>query len=344
MSVNKRIQKCVSILGIMTLLFTSSPIYAGEVEESTAYETEAVTGNAAETGEAEEVIEELVVEPEAEEDTEEIAEEEESLTVEEEETETAEEESEKSLQDTKEAETTEKNTIVSGLCFDMIPVPSKPVFSEVKCSSYNSVSLRWNMVDSTTYPANGYKIYRSTDQENYKLIADIDEFGDYLKGKSEPFPNAQFEIENGSVVFYYTYTDKSLSTGTTYYYKLMAYNYNCAKTGTTPTKKNSKYSSVKSAKPIMNKPTLKVTNGNKSELKLTWSKIPGANGYVIQRSTKIDGEYSTIKTITNGSTVTYTNSNLTLGKTYYYRVRAYRTVSSKKVYSSYSAKKSLKVK
>lgn len=35
------------------------------------------------------------------------------------------------------------------------------------------------------------------------------------------------------------------------------------------------------------------------------------------------------KTITSGFTLSYTNSKLTKNKTYYYKVRAYKTVNSK---------------
>jgi len=346
MRVNKVIQKCVSFVGIMALLLTSAPVYAGEMEESTAYEAEVVTGDTTETVKPEEeVIEEFVGEPETEEGTEEItAEEETEAAVVDEEAEATEEAPVEPLDEVEETGLKEEIKALNNLGeSNTIPIPSQPVFSQVKCSSYNSIYLRWNMVDSSSYPANGYKIYRSTDQKNYKLIADIDEIGDYLYGTSNyVYTNAQSD-DNGAS-YYYTYTDKSLSTGKTYYYKLVAYNYDVDETETKLIKKDSKYSSVKSAKPVMKTPTLKVTNVNESKLKLTWSKVSGANGYVVQRSTKKDSGYKTIKTITKGSTVTYTNSNLTLGKTYYYRVRAYRTVSGQKVYSNYSGKKGLQVK
>jgi len=338
----------------MALLFTSAPVYAGQGEESEAYGAEIVTGDTAET--EEEIIDEFVVDPETEEDMDVTTTEEDTEVVDEdvaaadEDVEAAAEASIEPLDEVEETGLEEEIKALNNLGeSDTIPIPSQPVFSQVKCSSYNSVYLRWNMVDwikddpSSSYPANGYKIYRSTDQKNYKLIADIDEFKDYLSGKSDdPYPNAQSDDEWVSI--YYTYTDKSLSTGKTYYYKLVAYNYDVDETGTKLIKKDSKSSSVKSAKPILKTPTLKVTNVNESKLKLTWSKVSGANGYVIQRSTKKDSGYKTINTITDESKVTYTNSKLTLGKTYYYRVRAYRTVSGQKVYSSYSGKKGLQVK
>jgi len=47
MRVNKGIQKCVSILGIIALLFTSAPVYAEESKESAVYEAEVVTEDTA---------------------------------------------------------------------------------------------------------------------------------------------------------------------------------------------------------------------------------------------------------------------------------------------------------
>jgi len=354
MRVNKGIQKCVSILGIMALLFTSAPVYAGEPKESTAYEAEVVTGDTAEIVEAEEdVIEEAVVEPEAEEGTEEITVEEEAeASADEEEAEAAVEASTEPVAEIKGRNLNEKIKYAHEfLCGSYeVPTPRQPVFSQVKSSGYNSVYLKWNAVDCSYYhPAHGYEIYRSTDQENYEMIADIDDFGDYLDGKSEPYPHMQFETKNGKLIGYYTYIDKGtdkerLSTGKTYYYKLVAYNYHVDSTGKILSKMPGKASAVKSVTPIPKTPTIKVTNVDESKLKLTWSKVSGANGYVIQRSTKKDSGYKTIKTITDGSTVTYTNSKLSLGKTYYYKVRAYCTVDGQKLYSNYSGKKSLQVK
>ena len=57
-----------------------------------------------------------------------------------------------------------------------------------------------------------------------------------------------------------------------------------------------------------------------------------------------NGKYKKVKTITKGSTVKYTKTGLKQGKTYYFKVKAYRKVSNKKVYSSYSKVKSAKIK
>ena len=60
-----------------------------------------------------------------------------------------------------------------------------------------------------------------------------------------------------------------------------------------------------------------------TSITLSWEKVKGADGYEIYRKTGKDGEYKKIKTITSGKTVTYKNTGLTVGKKYYYKVRAY---------------------
>lgn len=189
------------------------------------------------------------------------------------------------------------------------PTLSKPTV-KVSSNSYNSNKLSWNKVTG----ASGYEVLRSTSKN-----------GTYKSVKT---------ITSGSTV---SYTDKSLATGTTYYYKVRAYR--------TVDKKKvySSYSSVVSAKPVLKTPSVKLTSGSKKAT-IKWEKISGASGYEVYRATSKSGKYSKIKTITKNSTVSYVNSSLTKNKTYYYKVRAYRTVNGKKIYSSYSVAKSVKVK
>lgn len=91
--------------------------------------------------------------------------------------------------------------------------------------------------------------------------------------------------------------------------------------------------------------TYKITFGNissvktssaYSKIKVSWKAVTGANGYVVYRSTSSGSGYKAVKTITNGKTVSYTDTSVKFNKTYYYKVRAYRTVSGKKVYSAYT--------
>ena len=58
-------------------------------------------------------------------------------------------------------------------------------------------------------------------------------------------------------------------------------------------------------------------------------------------ATSKNGDYSLVKTTT---AKTYTKNGLTKGKTYYFKVRAYKTVDGTKVYGNYSTVKYVKVK
>lgn len=95
---------------------------------------------------------------------------------------------------------------------------------------------------------------------------------------------------------------------------------------------------------IIEKPELKISPVSSSKIKLTWDKISGASGYEIWRYDSSKKKYTKIKTIKNGSTVSYTNSKLNKNKTYKYRIRSYKTVRGRKIYSDYCKAKSAKTK
>lgn len=176
----------------------------------------------------------------------------------------------------------------------------------VKAASYSYTSIRisWGKVDG----ASGYDIYRSTSKSGkYSKIA---------------------AISDGKTV---KYTDKKLTTGNTYYYKLRAY-YTSGKTKT-----SSSYSNISSAKVIPAAPQISsVSSANYNTLKIKWDKVSGADGYVLYCSTSENGKYEKVASINDSKTLSYTNKKLTTGKKYYYKVRAYRSVGKSKVYGAYS--------
>lgn len=92
--------------------------------------------------------------------------------------------------------------------------------------------------------------------------------------------------------------------------------------------------SVQAATSKVGVPTLKVKNTDVgADLKVTWKKVSGASGYVVYMSTTKSKGYSKVATTTKAS---YTTSKVKKNKTYYFKVKAYKTVDGKKVYSSYS--------
>lgn len=83
--------------------------------------------------------------------------------------------------------------------------------------------------------------------------------------------------------------------------------------------------------------SLTVTSSAYNKVKLTWSGVDGATGYRVYRSTSKTSGFTKIKTITSNSKVTYTNSGISCGTTYYYKVRAYRLIDGNYYFGSYSA-------
>jgi len=174
---------------------------------------------------------------------------------------------------------------------------------KAKSNNYNTCSISWNAVNG----ANGYKIYRTTSSSSYKLIKTT---------KATKL------------------TDTKLSTGTTYLYKVIAYQ---------TAGKSTIYSkdSVGVVKPVPSTPaSLKVKTVTSTSAKITWNKVSGASGYTISRSTSSKKGFSVVG---NVKSVSYTQKRLSKGKTYYYKLQAYRTVGKKKVYSSYSSLVSIKM-
>ena len=197
-------------------------------------------------------------------------------------------------------------------------IPNKPEEKPNKVSgikatsnSYNSIKLTWN---KTVNGANGYAVYRSTSKD-----------GKYTLRKTMTSKNT---IE---------FTDTGLDTNTTYYYKVRAYRMIADK------KEYGSYSEIVCAKPVLSKTTITVSSTSKKAT-IKWNKVLGASGYKVYSATSSDGTYSLKKTITSINTLSYTNTNLVSGKTYYYKVRAYRNVNGKVVYGPYSAVKSKKIK
>lgn len=74
---------------------------------------------------------------------------------------------------------------------------------------------------------------------------------------------------------------------------------------------------------------------------ITWEKDSQASGYAIYMSESKDGEYTKIKNITSKKITTYTKKGLDSDKMYYFKIRSFRTINGKRVYSKkYSNPKS----
>ncbi len=184
------------------------------------------------------------------------------------------------------------------------PVVAKPSApSSVKASSaaYNKVKVTWKKVSG----ANGYEVYLyNSSTKKYSRAATV-------TGTS--------------------YTKGSLQTGNKYRFKVRAF-----KT-VNGSKVYSSYSTAVSAKPALSAAaSVKAQNSKSKAAVISWKRVPGASGYLVYRSTKKTTGFQKVTAIKKSNTVKYTNKKLKKGTTYYYKVRAYRTVGGKKVYASYS--------
>lgn len=73
------------------------------------------------------------------------------------------------------------------------------------------------------------------------------------------------------------------------------------------------------------------------KIKLTWEPLSGVDGYQIYRATSKSGTYSKVTSVTGASESSYINGSRTCGKTYYYKLRAYKRINGKTVYSKFSS-------
>ena len=138
-------------------------------------------------------------------------------------------------------------------------------------------------------------------------------------------------ITSGTTV---TWTDTAANTNNTkYVYKVVAK----ASTGVSTLSKS--LTTYKVTAPT----NRSAVNSASRKAVLTWTRNASATGYQVQYSLASNFSGAKTVTITKNTTLTTTVSSLTKGKTYYTRIRAYKTVGSNKYYSNWSAARSVKI-
>lgn len=161
-------------------------------------------------------------------------------------------------------------------------VIKRPTQVKAESASYNAIRLNWKKVTG----ASRYAIYQSTNQSSgFKKIATV-----------------------SSKTLQYRAT--GLKAGTNYYYRIYA-----IRRGV-----QGKASSVAYAAPIPQRVTsLSVTSGGNKKATINWSRAKGASRYEIYRSTNKNSGYRRVARV---STLSYTDSNLDNGTTYYYKIKS----------------------
>ena len=142
------------------------------------------------------------------------------------------------------------------------------------------------------------------------------EIGFYLERKTGATGTyAQIASVGANVV---SYSNTGLSVGTTYYYRVRAYNSSGI----------SSYSNEANATTLSGTPpnapsSLTATAASWSQINLAWrDNSSNETGFYIERKTGVGGTYVQIGSVGAG-VKSYSNTGLIAGTTYYYRVRAY---------------------
>lgn len=169
--------------------------------------------------------------------------------------------------------------------------------------TYNAAKITWSKVSG----AEGYAVYRSNSKNGeYKKIANV---------------SAKNEL---------SYTDKGLTCGNRYYYKVAAYQV-INKKMICGEKSNNDEAYPKPLRTTITNQTV----SDSTSVTLKWTKSSGAKGYAIYRNAG-DG-YKEIKTITSANTLSWRDTGLNANKSYSYKIKSYVVVDGKRVFShSYS--------
>lgn len=194
-------------------------------------------------------------------------------------------------------------------------VSKAPVIQAVVKKNSSCVSLKWNLTKDVLDNANsmGYQIMVG-DPKTGEYTLDNDVRLDESEFKKDYFASAMIgfgDTKKVKVRLYEKMDDGTISYGD-YSNELTV--------STTPGYVRMESVSMKNKKAY-----------------LKWSKAENADGYVVYRRIGKTGKYKKIKTINSGNTLKYTNSKLTYGKKYCYKVKAFHvTPEGKKLYTNWS--------
>lgn len=181
--------------------------------------------------------------------------------------------------------------------------PDIPENIVAESDSYLSVIIFWDAVED----AEGYELWRSGSEDGeYELLTTVP------KDKKE----AKQKV----------YTDKNLTMGKTYWYKIRSYK------KVKETQLYSEYTAPVSAAPQLSTvENLEVKATRYNTIQLTWDKVTGAGGYEIYYAQTEDGPYSLLKSVTRNN---YKFTKAVCGQTYYFKVRGWLKKGKEVWYSS----------
>lgn len=215
-------------------------------------------------------------------------------------------------------------------------------------STYNYAIRAYKVIDKTTYYGNYSNIFTDSTKvnkvTNLKLDVrnatslqiswdKVDNVDGYRIYRLDPSTNVYTLVDTIYGENITSYTHDSRVSATSYYYRVKAFKY------LNGMNRYSDYSSTLKATTKPLQPVVSLSSTKTKYINLSWTKISKrTTGYEIYMSTSKNGTYTLVGTTSNKS---FSKGNLTKGKTYYFKVRAYRSVDNTKIYSSYSTVKSI---
>lgn len=181
--------------------------------------------------------------------------------------------------------------------------------SDVKAElyGYNDIKVSWNKVKG----AKGYHVYYTRPSWDYHV-----------------YEGATSKL---------SYKVSNLSSGAGYVFRIVPYTkVDGNKYDSRHYKDSSKIYTLKK----LNKPSIK--KASKKYVRVSWNNISGESGYQIAKSAKKTKGFKVVKTVN----YKYKTAKIKVkrNKTYYYKVRAYKTVNGEKVCGPWSSVKSYKLK
>lgn len=178
-------------------------------------------------------------------------------------------------------------------------------------SGYTDSTLRYRAIKATWTPAVGATGY---------LVK-------YRRSTIETWSSAYVTSSSWSVLSSYS--------GAKYYVKVIPY---VTVSGTKYY--SSSYSPEKSVY-TLKAPTLTLAKYGSTSIKVSWTNIPGETGYRVYRKTGSSGTWVLAKNIASTTATYWIDTGRTPGRTYYYKVRAYKTVGTTSILGPYSTTKGL---
>lgn len=129
-----------------------------------------------------------------------------------------------------------------------------------------------------------------------------------------------------------SYTDKTVAPNKTYYYTVKAY---LVFDGTTYVSESCPKKKIKTG---LEAPEFSLCGNGGKGVVMKWDKRNDASGFIIYKSTTGKaGSWTKLKVINSGKAGSYTDSKVEIGKTYYYCIKATKTIGNK-LYASPASK------